>query len=55
MTEIGRLDRKEFVVTITWVVDAGILLAEGTEEALERLRAMGSADIMNLELRDIKK
>lgn len=52
MRDIAGLDKKEFVVTIEWVVDADVLLGEGTEGALDHLQETGSADITNLELRD---
>jgi len=50
--EIEGMENKEFVVTITWTLDAEHLLSEGTEDALEYLRGTGSADISQIVLRD---
>ena len=52
MKEIEGLKQKEFVITIEWLVDCNILLEEGTENTLEELRGIGSADIIDIKLRD---
>ena len=53
--KVQGLEKKEFVVTIEWIVDAEDLLSEGTEDRLDELRGVGSAEIVNLELRDKEK
>ncbi len=49
---IDWLENKEFVLTIDWIIDANTLVSEGTEEVLDHLRETGSADLINIRLRD---
>ena len=53
--EIDGLKKKEFVLTIEGVVDADVLIEEGTQEVLDQLRGSGSAEIINIQLRDKEK
>lgn len=46
------LTNKQFRLTIKWVVDAEVLLEEGTENTLESLREIGEAEITDIELED---
>jgi len=50
--EIEGLNKKEFVITIEWVMNAKQLLTEGTIEELDILRESGSAEITDIKLRD---
>ena len=52
--KIPALESKEFVIKIEWVVDIEDLLSEGTESVLDRLRENGSAEIIDIQLRNKK-
>ena len=55
MMKVEGLEKKEMVIIIEWIVDAEDVVSEGTEEYLEHLRGIGSADITDIKLRDKKE
>jgi len=52
--EISGLEKKEFEITIQWIVEANVIISEGTEDILEHLRGIGIAEITDIVLRDKK-
>lgn len=52
MTENILLKDKEFVLTVKWIVDADYVFSDNMEDYLEKLREIGEATLVDVQLRD---